>query len=48
MMSPRGAHASGEDDDEHDTPEYLKSFEHFSDGRTVIPSVIGGAPDDVS
>ncbi|MER2082011.1 PPE domain-containing protein [Rhodococcus sp. (in: high G+C Gram-positive bacteria)] len=32
-----------EDETEHDTPDYLKHFEHFADGRTVIPSVIGGA-----
>ncbi len=25
-------------------PDYLKNFEHFSDGRTVIPSVIGANP----
>ncbi|MFD4294632.1 PPE domain-containing protein [Rhodococcus sp. NPDC058505] len=30
------------DDEEHRTPDYLKSFEHFDDGRLVIPSVIGG------
>ncbi|KAA0024696.1 PPE domain-containing protein [Antrihabitans cavernicola] len=41
MMPGRGT-ADGEDDAEHETPEYLKNFEHFSDGRTVIPSVIGG------
>ncbi|NLU85051.1 PPE family protein, partial [Rhodococcus sp. HNM0569] len=46
VMGPRGAATGGTDsDDEHDTPEYLKNFEHFADGRTVIPSVIGGAPD---
>ncbi|TFI43221.1 PPE domain-containing protein [Rhodococcus sp. 1R11] len=42
------APASGtraQDDDEHDTPEYLKQFEHFADGRTVAPSVIGADPD---
>lgn len=39
-----GGSATGDGDDEHDTPEYLKKFEHFSDGRTVIPSVIGGDP----
>ncbi|OZE28744.1 hypothetical protein CH262_01745 [Rhodococcus sp. 05-2255-1e] len=41
------APASGtraQDDDEHDTPEYLKQFEHFADGRTVAPSVIGADP----
>ena len=39
-----GRHAAqSEDDTEHDTPDYLKHFEHFADGRTVIPSVIGGA-----
>lgn len=44
MMGGRGAAASNSNDDEHDTPEYLKNFEHFSDGRTVIPSVIGADP----
>lgn len=41
-MMPGRANAEGEDDNEHETPEYLKNFEHFTDGRTVIPSVIGG------
>ncbi|MDV8021400.1 PPE domain-containing protein [Rhodococcus sp. IEGM 1330] len=40
-----GAPASGTrgqaEDDEHETPDYLKQFEHFADGRTVAPSVIG-------
>ena len=40
-----GAPASGArgqaEDDEHETPDYLKQFEHFADGRTVAPSVIG-------
>ncbi|NLE79803.1 MAG: PPE family protein [Rhodococcus sp.] len=45
VMGGRGAAAAGNsNDDEHDTPEYLKNFEHFSDGRTVIPSVIGADP----
>ncbi|EME19761.1 PPE domain-containing protein [Rhodococcus triatomae] len=35
-----GAHAA--EDEERRTPGYLKSFEHFEDGRVVIPSVIGG------
>ena len=43
-----GAPASGPrgqaEDDEHETPDYLKQFEHFSDGRTVAPSVIGADP----
>ncbi|KZF12163.1 hypothetical protein A2J04_17445 [Rhodococcus sp. EPR-279] len=43
-----GAPASGTrgqaEDDEHETPDYLKQFEHFSDGRTVAPSVIGANP----
>ncbi|KAA0922952.1 MULTISPECIES: PPE domain-containing protein [Rhodococcus] len=43
-----GAPASGTrgqaEDDEHETPDYLKQFEHFSDGRTVAPSVIGADP----
>ncbi|OZD07316.1 hypothetical protein CH275_06785 [Rhodococcus sp. 06-235-1A] len=43
-----GAPASGtrgqDEDDEHETPDYLKQFEHFADGRTVAPSVIGADP----
>lgn len=31
----------GQDDDEHETPDYLKDFEHFEDGRVVAPPVIG-------
>ncbi|MDI9918607.1 PPE domain-containing protein [Rhodococcus sp. IEGM 1379] len=44
-----GRHAAKTDDDseDHDTPDYLKHFEHFADGRTVIPSVIGVADEDV-
>lgn len=44
-----GRHAAKTDDDseDHDTPDYLKHFEHFADGRTVIPSVIGAADEDV-
>ncbi|TQF74784.1 PPE domain-containing protein [Rhodococcus spelaei] len=34
----------GQDDEEHRTPDYLKGLEHFSDGRVVIPSVIGADP----
>ncbi|MFD4369075.1 PPE domain-containing protein [Rhodococcus sp. NPDC058521] len=47
MMGGRGMGAGGgaNDDAERDTPEYLKNFEHFSDGRTVIPSVIGADPE---
>ncbi|BAH52162.1 PPE family protein [Rhodococcus opacus] len=46
MTVGRGAGAAGaQDDDERETPDYLKNFEHFSDGRTVIPSVIGANPD---
>lgn len=30
-----------DEDDEHDVPDYLKNFEHFADGRTVAPAVIG-------
>ncbi|MDI9902138.1 PPE domain-containing protein [Rhodococcus sp. IEGM 1409] len=38
-----GRHAAqSEDETERGTPDYLKHFEHFADGRTVIPSVIGG------
>ncbi|MCJ0979140.1 PPE family protein [Rhodococcus sp. ARC_M12] len=43
-----GAPASGTrgqaEDDEHETPDYLKQFEHFADGRTVAPSVLGADP----
>ncbi|WP_415972059.1 PPE domain-containing protein [Rhodococcus sp. 077-4] len=43
-----GAPAAGTrgqaEDDEHETPDYLKQFEHFADGRTVAPSVIGAEP----
>ncbi|MGV8872497.1 MAG: PPE domain-containing protein [Rhodococcus sp. (in: high G+C Gram-positive bacteria)] len=38
-----GARGQAEDDD-HETPDYLKQFEHFADGRTVAPSVIGADP----
>ncbi|MFF0816274.1 PPE domain-containing protein [Rhodococcus sp. NPDC003318] len=34
------------DEDEHRTPGYLRKFEHFEDGRVVIPSVIGADPAD--
>ncbi|MEV0947112.1 PPE domain-containing protein [Rhodococcus sp. NPDC049939] len=44
MMAGRGAGADSQDD-ERDTPDYLRNFEHFSDGRTVIPSVIGANPE---
>ncbi|NMN95196.1 PPE domain-containing protein [Antrihabitans stalactiti] len=38
-----GHRAGGAESDEenHETPDYLKNFEHFADGRTVTPSVIG-------
>lgn len=41
-----GRHCAANDDntDERNTPDYLKHFEHFADGRTVVNSVIG-APD---
>lgn len=42
--APIAAGQSGDDDEEHETPGYLKQFEHFSDGRTVAPSVIGADP----
>ncbi len=42
--APVGAGRAGQDDEEHETPGYLKQFEHFSDGRTVAPSVIGADP----
>ncbi|MGF7124858.1 PPE domain-containing protein [Rhodococcus sp. AG1013] len=47
--APMGAHrgALASDEAEHATPGYLKQFEHFADGRTVIPSVIGAdLPED--
>lgn len=42
--APMGGNQAGQDDEEHETPVYLKQFEHFSDGRTVAPSVIGADP----
>ncbi|WP_338887544.1 PPE domain-containing protein [Rhodococcus sovatensis] len=43
--APMGGNQSGgSDDDEHETPGYLRQFEHFADGRTVAPSVIGAEP----
>lgn len=42
--APMGGAQSGQDDDEHETPGYLRQFEHFADGRTVAPSVIGADP----
>lgn len=42
--APRGAVDA--DDSEHSTPDYLRRFKHFTDGRTVIPSVIGADPDE--
>ncbi|WP_072691373.1 PPE domain-containing protein [Rhodococcus marinonascens] len=45
LSAGRGAGSNSPDDEERDTPDYLKNFEHFSDGRTVIPSVIGANPD---
>ncbi|MDV7084489.1 PPE family protein [Rhodococcus sp. IEGM 248] len=48
MTVGRGTGVAGtdsQDEDERETPDYLKNFEHFSDGRTVIPSVIGANPD---
>lgn len=30
-----------EDEQEHETPDYLRNFEHFADGRTIAPPVIG-------
>ncbi|MGC0366880.1 PPE-repeat protein [Rhodococcus sp. 27YEA15] len=47
MPMAAGRHARTEEDETHDLPDYLKHFEHFADGRTVIPSVIGGAPESV-
>jgi len=37
------ARGTGQDDEEHDIPDYLKDLEHFSDGRVVAPPVIGAA-----
>ena len=42
--APMGGNQSGGSDDEHETPGYLRQFEHFADGRTVAPSVIGAEP----
>lgn len=42
--TPRGT--ADTDETEHGTPGFLRRFEHFSDGRTVIPSVIGADPDE--
>ncbi|MFM1731418.1 PPE domain-containing protein [Prescottella soli] len=47
--TPMGAQRGVADTDEGDraTPGYLRKFEHFADGRTVIPSVIGAdLPED--
>ncbi|RVW02254.1 PPE domain-containing protein [Rhodococcus spongiicola] len=47
--APVGANRGDDDAAESDrsTPGYLRDFEHFSDGRTVIPSVIGAhLPED--
>ncbi|MEO6880727.1 MAG: PPE family protein, partial [Mycobacteriaceae bacterium] len=44
-MGGAGAHR-GEDDTEHETPDYLKSFEYFEDGRLVAPPVIGVFDDE--
>ena len=41
-----GAAGGGQDDEEHHTPAYLKNFEHFSDGRVVIPAVLGADPQE--
>ncbi|NUS44683.1 MAG: PPE domain-containing protein [Mycobacteriaceae bacterium] len=41
----RPVQATEEEDAEHDTPEYLKNFENFADGRSVAPAVLGADPD---
>ncbi|GAA4484331.1 hypothetical protein GCM10023094_37330 [Rhodococcus olei] len=41
-----GGRGPGGGEEEHRTPDHLKSFEHFEDGRVVIPSVIGAEPAD--
>ncbi len=43
MMGNRGV-SSEDDEQERETPDYLKNFEHFADGRTAIPAVIGADP----
>lgn len=45
MAGGRGMGAVGGHDDEgeRDAPDYLRHFEHFADGRVVVPAVIGGA-----
>ena len=40
-----GAARGAGEDELHHTPDYLRGFEHFGDGRVVIPSVIGADPD---
>ncbi|MFI8569138.1 PPE domain-containing protein [Rhodococcus sp. NPDC078407] len=42
--APASSARTQDEDDEHETPDYLKQFEHFADGRTVAPSVIGADP----
>ena len=39
-----GSRGAGEDEAEHDTPEYLRNIEQFEDGRMVVPSVLGADP----
>jgi PPE-repeat protein len=34
-----------DDEDEHETPDYLRNVEHFEDGRMVVPAVLGADPD---
>jgi hypothetical protein len=42
QMGPGGRRADGEDDDEHETPDYLLETEDvFGDERMVAPPVIG-------
>lgn len=43
-----GAARGNDGDERHHTPDYLRGFEHFGDGRVVIPSVIGADPDTSS
>jgi hypothetical protein len=45
-MGANGKRADGEDDEEHETPDYLLETEDvFGDERRIAPSVIGEKPE---
>jgi hypothetical protein len=45
-MGAGGRRADGEDDEEHETPDYLLETEDvFGDERRIAPSVIGEKPE---